>query len=139
MSSKKEEHGIAATAAKDDIENDITSNDISDDSPNETTSSNKHDKIPDDSTKPNKNLRGTLSQPVGTGKHARTNIIWYIVSAIFVIFSCISSALIIMSIYGKDTKAVSESIKDIWGVFTPVLTLALGYLFGKQKTQKKKE
>lgn len=82
---------------------------------------------------------GSLSNPVGTGKHARTNIIWYIVSATFVIFSCIASAMIVMDIYGFNTKGLSENIKDMWGMFTPVITLSLGYLFGKQGKKKKRK
>lgn len=81
---------------------------------------------------------GSLSGSVGTGKHARTNIIWYIVSATFVIFSCIASAMIVMDIYGFDTKGLSENIKDVWSMFTPVITLSLGYLFGKQGNKKNK-
>lgn len=92
---------------------------------------------PDQKRSQKNNSAGTMSHPVGTGKHARTNIIWYIVSAIFVIFACIASAFIIMSMNGDDTKPVSDSIKDVWGSFSPVLTLALGYLFAKKGGKKK--
>lgn len=88
---------------------------------------------------PRKNgTRGAMSGNVGTGKYAKTNIIWYIVSATFVVFSCITAAFIVMSIYGYEIKDTSQSIKDIWGIFTPILTLALGYLFGKQGSVQKK-
>ncbi|AZP43681.1 hypothetical protein EJP81_18245 [Rahnella aquatilis] len=83
--------------------------------------------------------RGSMSGNVGTGKYAQTNIIWYIVSAIFVVFSCLAAALIVLSIYGYQISELSQSIKDIWGVFTPILTLALGYLFGKQGKVKNKK
>lgn len=83
--------------------------------------------------------KGKMSDSVGTGKHAQTNIIWYIVSAIFVVFSCICSTLVVMSIYGYEINPVVQSIKDVWGVFTPILTLALGYLFGKQGLNNKEE
>jgi len=82
---------------------------------------------------------GLLSEPVGTGKHARTNIIWYIISATFVIFAAISSALMIMTIYGVEIKTLSDSIKEMWGMFTPIITLALGYLFGRQGNSKKEK
>lgn len=80
-----------------------------------------------------------MADNVGTGRHAQTNIIWYIVSATFVVFSCICSALVVMSIYGYEIKTLLDSIKDIWGVFTPILTLALGYLFGKQGLNNQEE
>ncbi|HGA3141950.1 TPA: hypothetical protein ACIR59_004264 [Enterobacter hormaechei] len=89
--------------------------------------------------KEEKHEKGKMADNVGTGRHAQTNIIWYIVSATFVVFSCICSALVVMSIYGYEIKTVLDSIKDIWGVFTPILTLALGYLFGKQGLNNQEE
>jgi len=84
------------------------------------------------------NSPGSMAGSVGTGKHAKTNIIWYIVSASFVVFSCIVSSLVVMTIYGYNVSSLSQDIKDIWGIFTPILTLALGYLFGKEGKIKKK-
>lgn len=82
---------------------------------------------------------GNLSNNVGVGKHAKTNIIWYIVSATFVIFSCIAASLVILIIYGYQITDITQSIKDVWGIFTPILTLALGYLFGEQAKDKAKD
>ncbi|EMR7550479.1 hypothetical protein WJ752_004605, partial [Salmonella enterica] len=75
---------------------------------------------------------GGMSDNVGVGKHAQTNIIWYIISSTFIVFSCIAAALVILVVYGYNISEVTQSIKDIWSVFTPILTLSLGYLFGKQ-------
>lgn len=82
---------------------------------------------------------GVMSNSVGTGKYAKTNIIWYIVSASFVVFSCISIALFVLVVYGYGISELTQSIKDMWGIFTPVLTLSLGYLFGKQGRSKQKD
>lgn len=84
-----------------------------------------------------RDYEGNMSDSVGVGKHAKTNIIWYVVSATFVIFSCIALALIILMVYGYKINDITQSIKDIWGIFTPILTLALGYLFGEQKRNSK--
>lgn len=78
------------------------------------------------------------SDIIGTGKHAKTNIIWYIISSILVIFSCICISLFILVFYNYKISEVSQSIKDIWSVFTPIITLSLGYLFGKKTNSTKK-
>lgn len=82
---------------------------------------------------------GLMSNNVGTGKYAKTNIIWYIVSATFVVFSCICISFIILLVYGYEITGLTQSIKDVWGVFTPILTLSLGYLFGKQSKDRSKK
>lgn len=77
------------------------------------------------------------SDIIGTGKHAKTNIIWYVISSILVIFSCICISLFVLVLYNYKISEVSQSIKDIWSVFTPIITLSLGYLFGKKTNSTK--
>jgi len=79
---------------------------------------------------------GDVSSHIGVGKYAKTNIIFHVISAIFVVFSCICVSLIILVIYGYKISDITQSIKDIWSVFTPILTLSLGYLFGKRVDKK---
>ena len=82
---------------------------------------------------------GKYGDEIGTGKHAKTNIIWYIISAIFVVFSCISICIFVLEVNGFDIDKFSQSVKDLWGGFTPILTLSLGYLFGKKSVVKKED
>lgn len=75
---------------------------------------------------------GDVASHIGTGKYAKTNIIWYVISAVFVTFSCICISLVVLVIYDYKINDITQSIKDVWSVFTPILTLSLGYLFGKR-------
>lgn len=53
----------------------------------------------------------------------------YITATICII---ILIAMIILSVCLYDTENGISNIKEIWGIGTPILTLSLGYLFGKQ-------
>jgi len=88
---------------------------------------------------PKRSSHGNYSDVIGTGKHAKTNIIWYMVSGVLVIFSCICVSLVILVIYRYNISEITQSIKDIWSVFTPIITLSLGYLFGKKSSATKKD
>lgn len=82
---------------------------------------------------------GVISDSIGTGKHAKTNIIWSIISSVLIIFSCICVCLFVLVIYRYNISDLTNSIKDVWSVFTPIITLGLGYLFGKKNNTNVKE
>lgn len=84
-------------------------------------------------------LTGELSKNFGTGDNAKVNLILYIISTTLIIFSSIAAALIVINIYGFNTDAIIQHIKDLWAIFTPIITLGLGYLFGTSKTEDVKQ
>lgn len=74
---------------------------------------------------------------IGEGDAAKNSIIWVTIRWCLVIPTIIT-VLFFISLwisYGADNPAESESIKDYiiktWSIFAPIITLALGYLYGK--------
>lgn len=92
-----------------------------------TTSNDKHN-----------DREGEYAKNIGTGNHAKTNVIYYIVSTTLVIFGCITASLIIIHTFGYSVSDLVADIKDLWMIFTPIITLGLGYLFGTNKNDEAK-
>lgn len=75
-------------------------------------------------------LPGKISQLIGTGKHARAAIVWETIKWSF--FSgVILTALLLLASWIKIISITIEDIIKIWSIFIPIITLALGYFFGK--------
>ena len=79
----------------------------------------------------NKEIVGTIGARIGTGKNAKDSFIWMTITWSFCIASGLSVLLFIRSFFIVETSSLISSIIDVWGVFVPVITLALGYAFGK--------
>ncbi|KHS91534.1 hypothetical protein RC86_10870 [Pectobacterium brasiliense] len=94
------------------------------------------EKISSDITK--SHLPGEMSKNFGTGENAKINLILYIISTTLVIFSSIAASLIVINIFGFKTDVIIQYIKDLWAIFTPIITLGLGYLFGANKSEENK-
>jgi len=115
------------------LEDDIESNkQLKDNNKTEISSS-----IQNDTSKPH--IRGEISKNFGTGENAKINLILYIISTTLIIFASIASAIIVINIYGFKTDAIIQYIKDLWSIFTPIITLGLGYLFGTNKNEEIKK
>ncbi|EBX8442752.1 hypothetical protein CDU01_20325 [Cronobacter sakazakii] len=83
--------------------------------------------------------QGEISKNFGTGEHAKINLILYIISTTLIIFSSIAAALMVINVFGFNTEKIIQYIKDLWAVFTPIITLGLGYLFGANKNEESKQ
>lgn len=68
---------------------------------------------------------------LGKGEDAKTSIAWLIMR--MVIYFAIGSTIVLFSIdiYNNRGKNCLEILKQTWSIFAPVITLTLGYLFGK--------
>ena len=92
-------------------------------------------------TRPATNLLGKISQTIGTGENAKNSIIWMTITWSFYIASSITLLLFIslwIAYHNKNASEISELKKhmiNMWSIFTPVITLALGYAFGKNETK----
>lgn len=86
----------------------------------------------------NNDREGEYAKNIGTGNHAKTNVIYYIVSTTLVIFGCITASLIVIHTFGYSVADLVSDIKDLWMIFTPIITLGLGYLFGANKNDEAK-
>ncbi|CAH6918972.1 Conserved membrane hypothetical protein [Vibrio chagasii] len=76
--------------------------------------------------------QGHVSKIIGSGENAQNSIVYKTIAWSFlsgVIFSAIMFGYIVY----KDEGDLVSSIKSIWSIFIPVITLSLGYIFGKAK------
>ncbi|MDV5167506.1 hypothetical protein [Photobacterium rosenbergii] len=77
-------------------------------------------------------LVGKIANQIGTGQNAKDSFIWMTITWSFYISTGLSLAFFFRSLLpGFDGVETLESIKNIWSIFTPIITLALGYAFGK--------
>jgi hypothetical protein len=74
--------------------------------------------------------KGWIGSLWGSSKNAPNNIAG-IVILLLLTFGLVCTSIIVI---WYPTKDVSPSIKDLWAVITPIITLGLGYLFGKKSS-----
>ena len=79
-----------------------------------------------------KEVLGTIGARIGTGKNAKDSFVWMSITWSFYMAGGMSLFLIIHSFLRESAyTGFVGSIVDIWDVFVPIITLALGYAFGK--------
>jgi len=89
------------------------------------------------STKPanaliNKEIAGKIAGHIGTGRNAKDSFIWMTITRRFYIATGISLLVFGRTLFEVSTgENMLDSIVQIWSVFVPIITLALGYAFGK--------
>ncbi|WP_392463090.1 hypothetical protein ACFX5Z_18610 [Aeromonas dhakensis] len=84
---------------------------------------------------------GAVSKTLGTGKHAQDSIVWLTIKWSFSLGLFLSVALIIFMWPSHPSgtnpplavEFPTDQLKTIWSIFVPIVTLALGYMFGKGK------
>lgn len=82
-----------------------------------------------------------ISDLIGKGDEAKNSIVWVIIRWSLIIPSGITALYFITMwiVYGNNTDIniaeqvgqIREHILKIWAVFAPLITLALGYIYGK--------
>ena len=82
-------------------------------------------------------IPGSLVQFLGEGENAKNSIVYLVIkysflSAAFLIILLVGINLI-FNYPGFKNNFFFDGIKNIWSIFAPFVTLALGYLFGKGK------
>ncbi|EGR2831190.1 hypothetical protein ACLB4W_003657 [Vibrio cholerae] len=84
---------------------------------------------------------GSVSNTIGTGKHAQDSVVWLTIRWCFIL-GLLLSAILIIFMWPNSPDGVHPPVKDIfpieelktiWAIFIPIVTLALGYMFGKGK------
>lgn len=84
---------------------------------------------------------GKITQQIGTGEDAKHSIVWITIRWSFVISTSLTLILFIFlgfAYYNNNQAEIAELKKyilSIWSVFTPLITLSLGYAFGKDIKQ----
>nr|ELR5252002.1 hypothetical protein [Providencia rettgeri] len=83
-------------------------------------------------------FQGTIEKQIGTGEKARESFVWTTLKYCFYLGAGCSILMFIAYYYfiffseTPDKLDIVIALKDIWSIFTPILTLALGYAFGRK-------
>jgi len=75
-------------------------------------------------------IPGIVTQQIGSGEHAQNSIVYRTILWSFIGGGLLSAASVLIAL-AKGSPSVLSEVKDIWAVFAPLITLSLGYLFGK--------
>jgi hypothetical protein len=75
-------------------------------------------------------IPGTVTQQIGSGEHAQNSIVYRTILWSFIGGGLLSGASVAIALV-KGSSSVLSEVKDVWSIFAPLITLALGYLFGK--------
>jgi len=79
---------------------------------------------------------GKITDTIGTGEVAKDSIIYLVIKWSFISGTIISSLLIVNNWLFRENEKVPDLTNDIkatWSIVIPIITLALGYAFGKSK------
>lgn len=88
---------------------------------------------PSNKTKIDQDKLGAISDIIGSGKHAQAAIVWQTIKWSFIAGSAFSVVFFLFAWCAEKKNPPTDDIKMIWSIFIPVITLALGYIFGKGK------
>ncbi len=81
-------------------------------------------------------FRGKLTKYIGTGENARHSLVLIVITGLLIIFVLITVLIFIdkwLTNNCDENKNIVKDIVDLWEMVLPVITLALGYAFGKNK------
>jgi len=77
-------------------------------------------------------IPGAVTQQIGSGEHALNSIVYRTILWSFIGGGLLSAAVIVIALTCSSTTPFAD-VKEVWAIFAPLITLALGYLFGKGK------
>ena len=79
----------------------------------------------------------SITNIIGSGEDARNSIIYLVLKWAFIAAAVISTLVIINNWLFRDFENkvpdITSDLKVIWEIVTPIITLALGYAFGKSE------
>lgn len=79
---------------------------------------------------------GKITDTIGTGEVAKDSIIYLVIKWSFTSGTIITFLLVINNwLFRQEEKVpnLTDDIKVTWSIIIPIITLALGYAFGKSK------
>jgi len=77
----------------------------------------------------------SISDLIGRDSEAQNSVVWLVISKTLNWSWWVCLILIINDIIRNDGKNAIDITKSIFDIFIPIITLALGYLFGKKKSE----
>lgn len=79
-------------------------------------------------------IAGKVTETLGTGANAKDSIVYYTIKWAFIAGTIISVCVMInYCVYRDKVSDFTDDVKKIWEMVVPIITLALGYLFGKSQ------
>jgi hypothetical protein len=88
-----------------------------------------------ENTKPQpvQQVEGSITRQIGSGEFAKDTFVYITIVWCFIIGSVTCGAIYIRTFAPPAMTAVEilDAVKGVWSIFLPVITLALGYSFGK--------
>lgn len=78
-----------------------------------------------------------ITKKIGTGDDAKNSVVWHVITYSLTIYSCIVAALLVIDVVNNKGHSALTIVKDSWAIFTPIITLSLGYMFGKKEDESK--
>jgi hypothetical protein len=81
-----------------------------------------------------KPTEGKIAREIGTGDAAKDSFVYLTIKWSFLVGSVTTACLFVKGFFDLGSSGGAESlevIKGVWSVFLPIITLALGYAFGK--------
>uniref|UniRef100_UPI00404B419A hypothetical protein n=1 Tax=Gelidibacter sp. TaxID=2018083 RepID=UPI00404B419A len=85
---------------------------------------------------PQPDAHGKITNTIGTGEVAKDSIIYLVIRWSFISGTIITILLIFNNWLFRENEKVPDltnDIKSTWSMVVPIITLALGYAFGKSK------
>ncbi len=77
-------------------------------------------------------VAGTVAAIIGTGQNAKDSVVYLTIQWSFAVASVATVMVLLHDFWVSDSLEV-PNLKDIWTVFIPIITLGLGYMFGKER------
>ncbi|WP_234006081.1 MULTISPECIES: hypothetical protein [Cronobacter] len=75
----------------------------------------------------------SIPDKIGKGDDAKNSVVWHVITYSLTIYSCIVASLLVIDVLRNGGASALNIVKDSWAVFTPIITLSLGYMFGKKE------
>ncbi|KWV98921.1 hypothetical protein [Escherichia fergusonii] len=76
---------------------------------------------------------GEIAKTIGEGENAKNSIVWKIITYTLYMYSAIIFILCVYDLWNNNGQGCVDIIKETWSTFSPLLTLSLGYMFGKRE------
>ncbi|MBY5256404.1 hypothetical protein ACX3OY_17605 [Citrobacter farmeri] len=77
-------------------------------------------------------LSNTIAKVIGEGENAKNSVVWKIITYTLYMYTAVIIILMGNDIFRYGGVNCVNIIKDIWATYSPILTLSLGYMFGKR-------
>lgn len=77
-------------------------------------------------------MMSPFSAVIGKGDEAKDSVVWYVITRVLRLATAVLLFFFGVDLYYHQGQNLMNILKEAWNVFVPIITLAMGYLFGKQ-------